>query len=185
MSVKPRSKKLHSMTVTALMAAVLCALSPVAIPIGPVPITLCTLLLYLTAHLLPTRQAASTALVYVLLGMAGMPVFQGFTGGLGCVLGPTGGYIVGYIPMTVLCAAAVHRFGKNRLLQAIGMAAGTALLYTLGTTWYCVQAGQGLGPALAMCVLPFLPGDLIKILVVLSIGPMLRRNLEKAGLLNT
>ena len=185
MSVKPRSKKLNTMTVTALMAAVLCVLSPVAIPIGPVPITLCTLLLYLTSHLLPTRQSATTALVYVLLGMAGMPVFQGFTGGLGCVLGPTGGYIAGYIPMTVLCAAAAHRFRKNRLLQGFGMAAGTGVLYVLGTAWYCFQAGQGLGPALALCVLPFLPGDLIKILVVLSVGPMLRRNLAKAGLLDT
>jgi len=183
MAVKPRNKKLHTMTMTALMAAVLCVLSPVAIPVGPVPVTLCTLLLYLAAYLLGWKGAAMSALVYVMLGMAGMPVFQGFTGGLGCVLGPTGGYIVGYIPMTVLCGLAVERFPRSRAVQGIGIAAATVVLYGLGTAWFCFQAGKGLGPALALCVFPFLPGDLAKLAVVLSIGPMVRRNLEKAGLL--
>ena len=184
MAVKPRSRKLHTMTMTALMAAVLCVLSPVAIPVGPVPVTLCTLLLYLAACLLGWRAAAMSALVYVLLGMAGMPVFQGFTGGLGCVLGPTGGYIIGYVPMTALCGLAAERFSGRVALRALGFAAATVVLYALGTAWFCVQAGKGLGPALALCVFPFLPGDIAKLAAVLSVGPMVRRNLEKAGLLD-
>ena len=176
-------KNLYTMSMTALMAAILCVLSPVAIPVGPVPITLCTMLLYLAPYLLGWRRAAASALVYLLLGMAGMPVFQGFTGGLGCVLGPTGGYLLGYIPLTILCGLMAEHVPRRRVLQGMGMVLGTAVLYGMGTTWYCFQSGAGLGAALGLCVLPFLPGDIVKIGVVLWMGPLLRKQLTKAGLL--
>ncbi len=71
---------------------------------------------------------------------------------------------------------------KNRVGQFIGMILGTAVLYALGTAWYCVQSGNPLGVAMGYCVIPFLPGDFIKMVVAAGVGPMIRTSLEKAGL---
>ena len=71
---------------------------------------------------------------------------------------------------------------KNRVVQFIGMILGTAVLYTLGTAWYCFQSGNPLGVAMGYCVIPFLPGDFIKMVVAAGVGPMIRTSLEKAGL---
>ena len=83
----------------ALMTAVICVISPfaIAIPVSPVPISLATFAIYLTVIILGWEDGTISVLVYVLLGFAGAPVFTGFTGGAGKVLGPTGGYIIGYI----------------------------------------------------------------------------------------
>ena len=156
------------LAMTAVMAAVLSVVSPFSISIGPIPLSLCTLIIYMNA--------------YVLLGAVGMPVFNGFSAGLGVVAGPTGGYIVGYVPLALICGLAVSAAPKNRVVQFIGMILGTAVLYTLGTAWYCFQSGNPLGVAMGYCVIPFLPGDFIKMVVAAGVGPMIRTSLEKAGL---
>ena len=179
-----RRSKTYALAMTAVMAAVTCVLAPVALPIGPIPITLCTLVIYLTAYLLPWRWATAATVVYILLGAVGMPVFTGFTGGVGKMLGPTGGYIVGYIPLALICALSVRLFPKKRVLQVVGMLLGTAVLYALGTAWYCVQAQAALGAAVAACVFPFIPGDLLKIAVAVAAGPVLHARLVSAGLMD-
>ena len=178
-----RNKSIYALTMTAAAVAALCVLSPWAVPLGPVPLTLCTLLLYLCGWLLTPGRAAAAAAVYVLIGAAGVPVFSGFLGGLGHLAGPTGGYIVGYIPLAYLCAAFVARFAARRMMCAVGMVLGTAVLYTVGTVWFCVQTGTPLGGGLAVCVLPFLPGDVAKMLCAWMFGPVLRGRLDRAGLL--
>ena len=177
-----RSNKIYTMTMTAVMAAVICVLSPMAIPIGPVPVTLVNLAMYLALYLLGERWGVLSCLVYVLIGAAGIPVFAGFTGGLGRLLGPTGGYIVGYLWMALVAGLFIARC-RSRVLQFFGMVLGTALCYGLGTLWYCVSMQAGVGAALALCVIPFIPGDLVKIGVAMMVGPMLRDRLEKSGLL--
>lgn len=176
----PRSK-LYPMTATAIMAAVLAVVSPMAIFFGPIPVSLCTLGIYLSAYVLGDRRCVWAVLVYVLLGAAGMPVFSGFTGGAGRLLGPTGGYILGYLVLAVVTGRVVEHAGK-RWIQGLGMVFGTAALYLLGTAWYCVQAGQSFNAAVNLCVLPFLPGDGLKIICACWVGPMLRRQLRQAGL---
>ncbi len=177
-----REKKIYMLTMTGLMAAVTCVLAPLAIPIGLVPVTLVNLVLYLSVYLLGGRLASVSCLVYVLLGLAGMPVFAGFTGGAGKLLGPTGGYILGYLVMTAVSGAFTDRF-DSRVLQGVGMVFGTAVCYGLGTAWYCISTQTTAVSALAMCVFPFIPGDAVKIGMVLTLGPVLRERLEKAGLL--
>ena len=113
--------------------------------------------------------------------MVGVPGFSGFTGGMGRLLGPTGGYIVGFIPMALIAGAVIDRF-RNRGIQLAGMIAGTAVCYAFGTAWYCFQAGSSVGAALGLCVFPFIPGDLVKMLIAMALGPMIRSRLEKAGL---
>ena len=156
----------YPLAMTAVMAAVIAAVAPFAIPVGPIPITLCTLAIYLSAYVLGWKRAAVATLVYILLGAVGLPVFNSFSGGLGVVAGPTGGYIIGYLPLAALS----------------GLAVATGVLYAFGTAWYCLQSGSALGPALALCVVPFLPGDLAKMLVVVSLGPVLRGRLLRTGI---
>lgn len=177
-----RDRGIYKLTITAAAAAVLCVLGPWAVPVGPVPVSLGTLLVYLTAYLLGAKRGACAVAVYLLMGAAGLPVFSGFAGGLGVLAGPTGGYLVGYLPACVLCGLALRRWPRSRWGQLAGMAAATAALYALGTAWYCLQAGTGLAGALAVCVLPFLPGDAAKLLAALTLGPVLRRRLDRAGL---
>ena len=178
--IRPKSK-LYSMTATAVMTAVLSVISPIALFLGPVPVSLCTLGIFLSAYVLGCRRCVLAVLTYVLLGAAGMPVFGGFTGGAGRLFGPTGGYILGYLLLAWVTGWAVER-SAQRWAQMAGMVLGTVLLYLLGTAWYCVQAGQGLRAAVMMCVLPFLPGDAVKILCACVAGPSLQRKLEQAGL---
>ncbi len=156
----------------ALMAAVLCVLAPWKIPVGPIPITLASFGVYLAAGVLGPLEGTIAVVVYVLLGAVGVPVFSGFTGGAGCLLGLTGGYILGYIP----CAAVSGLLmGRNAPLwrRALALVAGTAVLYALGTAMYCIQSGKALAAALAACVLPFLPLDAVKIAVCAVALPLL------------
>ena len=92
-------------------------MSPFAIPIGPISLSLCTLVLYMTPYILGWQRSALATLVFILLGVVGMPVFTGFQGGLGKVLGPTGGYIAGYIPLVIITGLAVQFFPKNRTFK--------------------------------------------------------------------
>lgn len=175
-----RSGRVYALTMTAAAAAALCVIGPWAIPVGAVPLSLATLAVYLTAFLLTPGHMAGTVGVYLLLGAVGLPVFSGFSGGLGVLAGPTGGYLVGYLPSGVLCALAARRRGWRRVA---GMVMATAVVYLTGTAWYCLQSGVSVLPAMVMCVLPFLPGDAVKLAAALALGPMVKNRLDKAGLL--
>lgn len=177
-----KRSSVYPLAMTAMMAALISAVSPFAIPIGPISLSLCTLMLYMTPYILGWRRGAVAVLIFILLGAAGIPVFTGFQGGIGKVLGPTGGYIAGYIPLVVITGLAVRFFSRNRILQFLGMIAATAVLYTLGTAWFCFQADSDLTSALALCVYPFIPGDLIKMVFAMTMGPVLRERLVRAGI---
>ena len=184
----------RQLTLCAVMAAVMCVLAPISIPIGPVSITGGTLAIYLTACLLGGRWGVVTTLVYLLVGFVGLPVFSNYMGGAARLAGPTGGYLVGYLPMVLLAGAvvrwSVHRFdggGKAGRAMALavqfgGLVLSTAVLYAFGTAWYCVQAGVDLQSALAACVFPFIPVDLVKMVIALAVCTPVRSRLEQAGL---
>lgn len=175
--------KLRSLTLSALAAAVLCVVSPWTLSIGPIPLSLCSLFLYLLPYVTGWKQSCAAAAVYVLLGCAGLPVFSAFTGGLGVLAGPTGGYILGYLLLALIFAQFLRLFPASRLGQLIGMVLGTAVLYALGTAWYCFQSGTGPAAAVLLCVVPFLPGDIFKMAFALTLGPTLHHRLKKAGLI--
>lgn len=177
-----RKTAVYPLAMTGMMAALVAVTAPFAIPVGPVPMSLCSWMVCLAGYVLGGRRAVAAVAVYVLLGGVGMPVFSGFTGGLGKLLGPTGGYILGYLPLAACAGWAAERFPQNRWVQLASMALGTALLYAMGTAWYCVQAGVTLESALGVCVLPFLPTDCLKLAAALAVGPVLRRRIEQAGL---
>lgn len=172
-----------TMTVVALMAAVLCVLAPFSIPLGPVPISLATLGLYLAVIILGGKNAVIVCLMYLLIGFVGLPVFSGFSGGPAKLLGPTGGYFFGYLLLTVVAGYFVDKFPGKRGMCVLGMALGTAACYAVGTVWLAVQMGLDFGAALMVGVVPFLVGDLIKIVMALWIGNIIRRAIKKAGVM--
>ncbi len=181
METKEKST-VYPLAMTAVMAALIAAVSPFAIPIGPISITLCTLALYFSPYILGWKRAAAATLIYILLGMIGLPVFSKFQAGLGVLMGPTGGYILGYIPMVVISGLVIKAAPRNRVLQFPGMVAATAVLYAFGTAWFLFLSGKDLGYAMTWCVLPFIPLDLVKMLLAMFLGPVLLDRLTKAGI---
>ena len=172
------------LTIAALMAAVMCVLGPVSVPIGPIPIAMANLVVGLAAWLLGARLAAASVAVYLLLGAVGMPVFAGYGAGVAVLFGPTGGYLIGYLAMALVGGWAVERTGGRPVRSGRGRAAGVAGSYACGTAWFIVQMGCTLPYALGVCVVPFIPFDLAKVALASAAGSLLRRRLADAGLLH-
>ncbi len=177
----------QNLVLTALLAAVICILSPLSVPIGPVPISLATFAVMLAGCLLGAKWGTLATLIYILLGAVGVPVFAGYSGGFQDIAGMTGGYIVGYLPLAFCSGLIYDRLGRSAsgvrriAFMIIGMVVGTAVLYALGTAWFCVVSGMNVVSALALCVTPFLIGDTMKIIVVAVIVPQLERALNAGG----
>ena len=181
----------YEMVLCAFCAAVTCVLAPISVPLaGEVPISLATFAVLLSGILLGAKFGAISQLVYVLLGSVGVPVFAGWTGGIGITLGVTGGYIIGYILMAFVAGLLYHRFGRDAsgvrkyAVMFVSMVLATAALYILGTAWFMAQTGMTLAASLAACVIPFLPGDLIKIMAVMLAVLPIEVALKKAVPLN-
>ena len=172
----------RTLTLTAMLTALCCLLGPLTLPIGPVPVSLTTALLMGTALLLGVKHAILCCGVYLALGLLGIPVFSSFTGGPGVLLGPTGGFLLGYLPMTAWCGMLCGRT-PDRRLQTAACISGTLLLYLLGTAWYVWHTNTTVLSAFMICVLPFLGGDALKIGLVVTCGNTLKSRLKKAGLI--
>lgn len=170
--------KVKDMTITALFAAIICVLAPWSFSAGAVPITLASFAVYLAAVVLGWKRGTIAVLIYVLLGAVGLPVFSGAAGGLGKIVGATGGYIIGYIPLALIAGLFADKYEKT-WANVAGMLLGSLVLYALGTAWFCVSLGKDLGYAMGVCVLPFLPGDAIKIALVTILSIKLRPLVKK------
>lgn len=174
------------LTTVGLLTAVICLLGPFALNISfisPVPISLGTLGIYLAVSILGMKSGTLSVVVYILLGFIGVPVFTNFTGGAEKLLGPTGGYIIGYIFMALICGFFIDRWDGRFLICFLGMLLGTAVCYLFGTVWLALQMSLTFPQALATGVLPYIPFDLAKLLIALLLGGQVRRRLKKAGLI--
>lgn len=171
-----RGNRTERMVLGALFAALTAVCAQVIIPIGTVPVSLSLLPVLLCGALLRPWDAAAAMAVYILMGLAGLPVFSNLEGGAAKLLGPTGGYIIGYLPCALLTGLLLRR-RRGFLRTVLAMACGVLVCYAFGTLWFCVSAGQALLSALSVCVLPFLPFDAGKI----ALAAFLSRRLELAG----
>lgn len=187
-----RSQKTLQMAEIALMSAVLCVVSPFTIPVpaSPVPFSLALFAVYLAAVLLGAKRGAACVLVYLFLGAVGLPVFSGFSGGIGVLLGPTGGYLFGY----VFCAAAVGviagrefagkpsgRKSRPVMRNVLAMVCGTLLCYFFGTIWFLavMNGTYTVAQAFLVCVMPYLIFDTIKILAAAAVALPIKRILRR------
>lgn len=164
----------------ALVTAITCILAPLSIPLpfSPVPLSLTNLVLYISIFVLGWKSATVSYLVYLLLGTVGLPVFSGFAGGLGKLAGPTGGYLVGMIFLTILSGWIAERFSKKPVLIFIGMLLGSAVNYLFGTTWLCMQLHLSFAEGLMIGVVPYLFFDIAKMLIALFVGLTIQKRLK-------
>ena len=145
---------------------------------GDTVITLQTFGIFLTLGLLGGKRGTITVLVYLLLGAIGAPVFSGFRGGLGALLGTTGGYIFGFMS-TALIYWIITSVKDNTLTRLLAMVLGMLLCYSCGCWWYMTRylsAGQlTLGLVLMKCVIPYLIPDAIKLTLAWILTGKLKR----------
>ena len=173
----------YQMAVTALMAAVMCVLGPLTVPIGAVPISLANFVICLTAWLLGPKFGTLSVAVYLCIGLIGVPVFSGYGAGLAKLAGPTGGDLVGYLLLALIGGLFIEKSNGNPVVSGIGLVLGDAACYVLGTAWFVFQMQCDLGYALSVCVYPFIALDLAKIVVSCVVGALLRKRLVQAGVL--
>jgi biotin transport system substrate-specific component len=174
----PKTKvKTFHLVFVGVLAAVLCIIGPFAIPIGPIPITLATFGIILTGYVLGPKFGTLSVGIYILLGTVGLPVFSGGAGGLGKIIGPSGGYIIAWLALAFFTGFFVKKFPGKIPLHVIGALVGELVLYIVGTAWFIVLTKYTLAKAIAVCVLPFLIGDTIKLAAAVGIGAILRKKL--------
>ena len=154
---------------TALGVALMIICSWLSIPLT-VPFTMQTFAVCLVAALFGLKIGMWTVLVYLLLGIVGVPVFAGFEGGLGYLLGATGGYLVGFLLTALVVGIAADRRGRGKKVLIAEMAVGVLLCYALGTAWFVLVYTRTSGPvgvatALVWCVLPYVIPDIVKIVM--------------------
>lgn len=159
-----RKLSTHELVFVALLAAILCVSSYINIPLpfSPIPITAQLLVVFLIALLLRPRCATLTVLVWLLLGVVGLPVFSGGKGGFGVLAGPTGGFAIGYLLCAFFVAMVCQQKKKEyqKLLVIIGI--GLPVTYFLGVAWMMLVTGVSWQTAVVTGVLPFVPGDIVK-----------------------
>lgn len=172
--------KTRDLTHIAIMAGMLCALGPLTVAIGPIPLSLASFAVYLSGAMLGWKRGTAAVGIYLLIGLMGVPVFAGFSAGLQKLIGVTGGYLIGYLPCALITGLGVPDNDSRDRLLPLRMAIGTAALYIVGTAWFMFQTGNPPGAALAACVVPFLPGDALKIVATTVIAPSVRRAALKA-----
>ncbi len=169
--------KTRDLAYTALGAVLIAVCSWIAVP-APVPFTLQTFAVFCVLELLGGRRGTLAILVYLLLGAAGLPVFSGFRGGFGALLGATGGYLLGF-PLTGLVYRLFERFTRRAAMRVLALVLGLALCYAFGTLWFVrvyARAGGAVSAAAALgwCVLPFLLPDGAKLALALLLARRLR-----------
>ena len=159
---------------------VVCSQLSIPMPAG-VPMTLQTFIIPLAGIVLGAKRGTIAACIYVLLGAVGLPVFAGFTGGLGILFGMTGGFILSF-PLMALFAGLGSRRDKKSM-TILGLIIGSVLNYLAGMIMFSIITDTGMGYAFTACVLPFIPTTIIKIILAALLGLQLKKALLRAGVL--
>lgn len=168
-------RKVRILVFIALLAALLAISAPLSFNIGLVPITLATFTIYLIGGLTKKCNGMFSVMIYIGLGLIGLPVFANFRGGISVLLGPTGGFIIGYIPMALTISLLTSIDKKKIYLYYLSMLLGTFICYTIGLLWFMMMMDLTIGEALAICVIPFIVFDLIKIALAGTIAFILNK----------
>lgn len=168
MKIKPKTNakgnfSLIDIVLIGLFSAVITVCSLIQIPVGSFVFTLQTMGVFITASLLGWKKGTISVIVYVLFGIIGLPVFSSFSGGIGVLLGPTGGYIIGFIFTALIVGFMTEKLDKKLFCQIVSMILGLVVCYMFGTVWFMLQMKTGVAEAFFMCVLPYLIPDALKI----------------------
>ncbi|MBR3149272.1 MAG: biotin transporter BioY [Eubacterium sp.] len=176
---KTKKFKTLDLAYTGLSVALLAVCSWISIPLA-VPITLQTLGVCLVAGLFGLKRGTVSLLAYILLGAVGVPLFSNFKGGIGVLLGSTGGYIIGFVFTSLIVGFACEKWRGKPWVTAVSMIVGVLVCYAFGTAWFALVYAKKNTPAslvtiLGWCVFPFIPFDIIKIIVASLLTKRLKR----------
>jgi len=164
----------NKMIKAALMAALTAVGAFIMIPIGPVPITLQSFFVLLSGTLLGKKYGVFAQITYLLLGAFGLPIFSGGRGGLGVIAGPTGGFLISF----AIAAWIAANCSRNKKKDFFILAAAVLSNYIIGSLYFTFVTGTGIIAALNLTVIPFIPGDLLKIFMVLFLAPIIEKRLR-------
>lgn len=165
-------------TQVALGSVIIAVCSWISLPFT-IPITMQTFAIYFTICVLGEKKATFSIIAYLLLGVIGVPVFSGMQSGAGVLLGPSGGFLFGFILMPFI-AAVFKAISRSSVLQVVGLAIGTLATYLIGSLWYAFVFGGGEGgfiSVLTVCVLPFILPDMIKLLIAKAVAVAVKRHI--------
>ena len=174
--------KARDMAYIAVMVALMAICSWISIP-AVVEFTMQTFAVFAALNLLGGKRALIAVCVYLLMGAVGLPVFAGFNGGVSALLGPTGGYLVGFAAMALVYWLIVALAGEGRWVRAAAMVAALAVCYAFGTAWFVIvytrQVGAvGVMMALGWCVFPFIIPDLVKMALALLLTERVAKSIR-------
>ncbi|WP_410799071.1 biotin transporter BioY [Lysinibacillus telephonicus] len=175
--------KTYAYAITAMGAAIIAVLAQVTIPLPLVPITGQTLAIGLVVTILGTRYGTLSVILYILLGAIGVPVFTGFSGGLSILVGPTGGYIVGFVPTALIMGMYLAKFGVTYPQAIIANIIGMVITLSFGTTWLKIVGDLSWTAAFMGGAAPFIIVGIIKAAAAAWLGVLIRKRLLNAQLL--
>ena len=172
-------KQITKTVLVALFAALVAAGALIKRPLVPVPMTLQTLFALLAAACLPPSMAVTSIVIYIFLGAIGLPILTA-GGGLAAVLGPTGGYLFGMIPGVLAGSALMKVLGSRiRLASLLSAIVTTVFIYLVGLPWLAWQMELSFLSVLTAGLVPFIPGDILKIVVVFFIAPVIQPRVKE------
>ncbi|MBR4628041.1 MAG: biotin transporter BioY [Ruminococcus sp.] len=169
----------REMTAAAMMTAVTAICAWISVPAN-VPFTLQTFAIFTAVLILGAKGATLSVLTYLLLGAVGVPVFAGFKGGLSIILGTTGGYMLGFLLIPLVCLGKEKIFGQKIIFTVAALLVGLLLCYTFGTSWFIHVSTKAVSvkQALKWCVIPFIIPDLMKLALALFVSYRVRKHLK-------
>lgn len=178
-TVAATKSKTYDMVYIAIFTVLMAICSWISIPMA-VPFTLQTFGVFMAVNVLGGKRGSLAVLVYILLGAIGLPVFAGFSGGIGAIMGNTGGYIVGFLFSALVMWGIEKAFGRKPAVQILSMVFGLIVCYAVGTAWFMVVYAKNSGPVglvtvLGWCVIPFIIPDLVKIGLAFVLSARVRK----------
>ena len=176
-----RSRKTIKISYTALCTALFVVCSWIVVPISP-PITLQALAVFVSVGVFGAKLSLTAYIVYLILGMLGLPVFAGFNGGIHVFVGPTGGFLIGFLFAIPLCGFMIRILGRRTVFLALSMSSGLIITYICGTVHYAVIWIDGplitsVSAATLQCVVPFILPDILKIIAAVCITVRLKERI--------
>lgn len=179
--MKNSKLSIQDMCMIGMFTAIIVIMAQISIPMPMgVPMTMQTFAITLAAIVMGAKNGTIASLIYVLLGAIGVPVFANFSGGVGIVVGATGGFIMTFPVMALIIGLGADFYKKNKAWLIVGILVGTVVNYIGGTLWYCFVTGNDFMAGLAGCVLPFIPTAIIKAVLAVIVGMPVRTRVVAA-----
>lgn len=178
-----KNNSLKMWITSALFAAFIGIFAQLTIPLPLIPITGQTFAIGFTITVLGLRYGSLSVFIYILLGMIGIPVFSAMSGGLGIILGPTGGYIIGFIPTAIIMGFYLKQFGTSKSHAILANLIGMMITLAFGTIWLKYGSGFSWSTAISAGIYPFLIVGIIKAIFAALAGVTIRQRLLRAKLL--